>query len=680
MSGITGIYHLNQLPVKIEDLRQTVDAMSHRGPDGINAWCKRAVGLGHCMLRTTPESMHEKLPLVKGSLAITADARIDNRDELADELELFDRPLEKISDSEFILSAYEKWGGNCPEHLLGDFAFAIWDEEKQQLFCARDHFGVKPFFYHYRSNQSFSLASEIKGLLCLSWIPCRLNETRVADYLSLMLEDQEITTFQEIVRLPPATKMWVDTDSIRSETYWSLDPTYELNLDSDEAYASAFREIFTESVRCRLRSAFPVGSQLSGGLDSSSVTCVARKVLDETTKEVLHTFSNIFDTIKTCDEQFYINKVLEQGDCYIPHYIHADTFGPLTDIEEIWKYEDEPVLGPSHYYIWRLNQAASDAKVKVVLDGFDGDTTVCHGVQRLSELAAQQKWVEFAESAEIAGKNYNVSPKALFFYYGLPQLRSLARSGRLIAFAKAADCIHRRFSYSRRSLYLHQGIKPLLARFLDTFHRKDKKQSSSLATIDELVDSQLAERVGLQARIEKYASDQSPPTSVRQAHWQSIVGGVLSLNLELVDRYAAAFGLETRHPFLDRRLVEFCLALPSDQKFDGGFGRVIMRRGLQSILPETIRVRGGKASMSLNFINGLMNIDAHLFERALSQNEQAVSPYVDSSKWRESWQRLKATTEPGEGEKVTNKDSLVVWRSTALALWLQHSRKALSSD
>lgn len=680
MSGITGIYSFASHMVNLQNLQQMVDKISHRGPDGSEVWCSRQVGFGHCMLHTTLESMSEKLPFKKGSLAITADARVDNRDELAKILDLPDRPLEKISDSEFILASYEKWNSDCPKYLLGDFSFAIWNAESQQLFCARDHLGIKPFFYHYSSSQAFAFASEAKGLLCLDWIPCRINEAHIADYLTLMFEDKESTSFRDILRLPPASRMWIDGTGIRHETYWELDPSYELKLDSNEAYAERFRQIFTEAVRCRLRTAFPLGTHLSGGLDSSSVTCVTRKILDETTREMLHTFSNIFDKIKSCDERSYIHEVVKQGG-YTPHYIHADTFGALTDIEDIWQYEDEPTLGPNHYYPWRINKATHEAGVKVVLDGFDGDTTVYHGLERLGELAARQKWTDFSEAADITGKNYDSSPYAVLDFYGLPQLRNFAKKGRLIAFVKAVNHIHNHFRYSRRSLYVKQGIKPVVKGFFSALSRNKQKKLASLPRIHEMVESELAARVGLKARLARYESPKNQTPSVRQSHWQSILSGSLSLNLELIDRYSSAFSIESRHPFLDRRLVEFCLAIPSDQKFDKGFGRVVMRRGLQNILPEAIQKRGDKANMSPAFISGILHVDMYLFEKVLNENERIVMPYIASDKWREAWQRVKASAEKSdERAEVITEDALVVWRSTVLAMWLQRMQKSLKAD
>src|SRR6267142_6895205 len=278
MSAILGIYYLDSRPVDRMDLDRMIETLAHRGSDGSGVWNDKSVGLGHRMLWTTPESLHERLPLAKDGLTITADARIDNRDELINLLRLPPRPSESISDSELILAAYELWGEHCPEKLLGDFAFAIWDSRKQLLFCARDHFGVKPFYY-YSSDKVFTFATEIKALLRLPEVPRQLNETKIAAHLTSIDIDKEITLYRDILRLPPAHSIKVNREGIRVQSYWSLDPSRSQVMRSDEEYAEAFRELFTEAVRCRLRSAFPLGFMLSGGLDSSSVTCVARNLL-----------------------------------------------------------------------------------------------------------------------------------------------------------------------------------------------------------------------------------------------------------------------------------------------------------------------------------------------------------------------------------------------------------------
>ena len=250
MSGIVGTYRLDGEPIDPDNLKQMTDILAHRGPDGSDVWISESVGLGHRMLWTTPESLLEKLPFADESeqFVITSHARIDNREELISKLNLNKYPTEKITDSQLILEAYKKWDEECPEYLLGDFAFVIWDKRKKILFCARDHFGVKPFYYYYQANNFFAFGSEIKALLCLPQVPEKLNEVRIGDFLALMMEDKTITTYKDILRLPPAHSMVVSQSGINLRCYWELDPNREIKMDSDEAYAEEFRKIFTEAV------------------------------------------------------------------------------------------------------------------------------------------------------------------------------------------------------------------------------------------------------------------------------------------------------------------------------------------------------------------------------------------------------------------------------------------------
>src|ERR1051325_5986527 len=179
MSASAGIYCRDNRPVDRASLERMLRLLAHRGVDGAGLWTSEHIGIGHRLLQTTPEARNEKLPFITSdrSLAITVDARIDNRDELLKALHIDDRPPVEIGDGEIILRAYKKWGEGTPQKLLGDFAFAIWDKHEQKLFCARDHFGVKQLYY-YASDRSFAFATEIKALLCLPFVPTLLNEAR----------------------------------------------------------------------------------------------------------------------------------------------------------------------------------------------------------------------------------------------------------------------------------------------------------------------------------------------------------------------------------------------------------------------------------------------------------------------------------------------------------------------
>src|SRR4029079_19246480 len=168
--------------------------------------------------------------------------------------------------------AYLRWSDACLDHLLGDFAFAIWDPRADRLFCARDHFGMRQLTYYHEPGKFLAFATEVPAVLALDETPKRINEGRIADFLErLQGIDQTSTFYEEIFRLPPAHCLTLDSAGLRITRYWTLRPGPQLNLASPEAYAQAFLEVFTEAVRCRLRSAGAVGSTLSGGVDSGSI-------------------------------------------------------------------------------------------------------------------------------------------------------------------------------------------------------------------------------------------------------------------------------------------------------------------------------------------------------------------------------------------------------------------------
>ncbi len=673
MSGIFGIYNIDEKPINLKYLEEMSDILAHRGPDESDIWMQGFLGLGHRMLWTTPESLMEKLPLSSesGNLVITADARIDNRDELMAVLELPQRLLEKITDSELILAAYKKWGFSCPEHLLGDFVFVIWDKNQQLLFSARDHLGVKPFYYYYQPGQNFVFASEIKALFCLPQIPCRLNEVRIADYLTLMMEDKVITTYQEILRLPPAHVMVVKESGVQTWSYWALDPNHQVKMDSDQAYADEFRKIFTEAVRCRLRSAFPIASHLSGGLDSSAVTCVARDLLQQNKTE-LYTLSNIFDKITECDERPYINAVIEQGGL-IPYFVPGDEIGPMSHLDKIFQYEDEALLGPSHFYPWNLNRKLKEIGLRICLDGFDGDTTVSHGITRLTELARQGKWETFAEEAKLLSPNYNVPPVGVFRNYGLPCLKDFALQFRWLTFAKAVRLIHKHFGISRKYLVLQHGIKPLIPelalRLWRKWRRRGKKSDKLVSADMALVNPDFAESISLDERIQKLEIFNTSALTLREEHWRNLTQGIIPYSLEQMDQLAAMFSLEIRHPFMDKRLIEFCLALPSEQKLYQGFGRMVMRRALDGILPEKVQWRGGKADMTPNFKDALVNRNRLHLEEVMSNKLGSMEKYIDIEFVQETYQRLLSA-----GNEVSSRDAMSLWQVAALASWFDYKQ------
>jgi asparagine synthase (glutamine-hydrolysing) len=673
MSGIFGIYSFQDQPIPASDLQAMADRLSHRGPDGSATWLDGAIGLGHRQLWTTSESLREQQPEADDSdrYVITADARIDNRDQLIAALGLEGTPPEKITDVQLILAAYGAWEEDCPQHLVGDFAFALWDKPRSRLFCTRDHMGVKPFYYHH-SDRGFAFASEIKALFCLTWIPRQLSQPRFADFLSMMMQDRELTTYEGILRLPPAHSLTVDQTELVLRQYWSLDRHRELRLESNAAYGQEFRRIFTEAVRCRLRRAYPLICHLSGGLDSSSVACVARNLLrQEPGQPPLPTLSNVFDQVPECDERPYIRAVLDQGG-FQPHFMAGDDFGPLSDVGEIFAYQDEALLGPSHFYSWRMNRFCKELGARVVLDGFDGDTVVCHGLPRLAELAIAGQWQTCLDEAAAIAKRYQkTTAKSIFQAYGLPHLQAFSSPHRWFSLLRGIQAIHQRFGTSRKALFLKYGLKPWLAS-LRGGESKAPPQSEFRQLPSRLIAPAFAQATNLLQRAERLQGfDTTAPPTVREFHWQGLSHGILAYTFEQIDQYAAAHSLEARHPFMDKRLIEYCLALPAEQKLADGFGRIALRHAMAGILPEQVRWRGNKADMTPNFVSGLVQTNHHQLHVALTDKLKSLTQAIDIAVLQASYQRLLS------GDRATGADRIITWQAAALASWLDHHQLTL---
>jgi asparagine synthase (glutamine-hydrolysing) len=642
MSAIAGIFRTDGQEVERRDLERMANILAHRGPDGSGVWNTGSIGLAHRLLWTTPESLHEHLPRLRSesNLVVTADVRIDNRADLIAQLRLTGVPAVDVTDSELILRAYELWEEDCASYLLGDFAFAIWDPRRNRLFCARDHLGVKPFFYFHQPGHAFVFASEIKALRILTGVPSRLNELAVADHLVPQYFDATSTYYQDILRLPPAHYLVVTPEKTRLQRYWSLDPSRELRLKTDAEYAEEFRHLFTEAVRSRMRSAFPVGSMLSGGLDSSSITCVARSL--HATNNGSHgwpTFSAVHDVVTECDESRYINAVLARGG-YEPSVLQADRVSPLCDLDRVLWHQDEPLVAGNLYLNSGLYRHARERGIRVLLDGYDGDTTVSHGLGFLVELANSDRWLRLAsEVVPFARRNGEPSVQALWSWLWRYELDPLTANTRGVARI-------RRWAASRLSSRRATSSAPVGAEWLAIFNPDFAKRADPAGR--------------------RRARDGVAPTTEREAHHRRLSDAGMPHTLEVLDRAASAFALEPRFPFCDRRLVEFCLSLPPAQKIRRGWSRMVLRRGMDGILPPLIQWRGSKTNHHAGFERGMLTFERDLLNELVYERSDLVAPYVDVGTLR---QQLARSLSPARTDATFN----VVWLVVSLALWLRRA-------
>ena len=345
MSGIAGIIRFDGAPVEPGLVEKMTSAMPYRGPDGLNHWVKGPVALGQCLLRTTPESLEETQPLTNGdeSLVLVMDGRVDNREDLRRELLGRGAVLRTRADAELVLRAYEIWGETCPDRIIGEYVFFVWDARQRRLFGARDAAGTRHFFYH-SGNGWFAFASEIKGLLATGLIEPRLNESRLLDYIVVEFDrdDQVGTFYQDIHRLPAGHAMTVTARGANVWRCWNPGDLPVLHFSSLDDCAEGFLEQFRTAVKCRLRSSGPVGAMLSGGLDSSSIVGLISKEFRAELQQPLKTFSLIREDRENCPDWESIQAMLKD-DWIDPAIITSARAGEIAQsyLENI-RTADEP--------------------------------------------------------------------------------------------------------------------------------------------------------------------------------------------------------------------------------------------------------------------------------------------------------------------------------------------------
>ncbi|MEY8096910.1 asparagine synthase-related protein [Falsihalocynthiibacter sp. S25ZX9] len=571
MSGICGLISLDGANPKPEDLAAMAKVLGRRGPDGTNLLQLDTAGLGHTLLATTPESLFETLPYrdTDSGATITADVRLDNREELLAKLAL-DGQTATIGDGELILRAYLAWGDTCLDHLLGDFAFAIWDPRNMRLFCARDQLGVRQLIYYHQPNKVFAFATEPAAILAVDAMPRDLNEGRIADFLYDDLEGIDFTStfYEQLFRLPPAHSLTLDESGLALRRYWTLTPGPELKLPSDEAYAKAFLDVFTKAVHCRLRSPTPVGSMLSGGMDSGSVVAVASRLLADEGLGPLETFSAVGPDPQTCIETKAAFAAMTMPDLN-PHVTNYAELGSLMpELLDLNQRSEEPfdaqMVLPRAVYLM-----GHRAGVKVMLDGVAGDVVLGHGIH-IARLLRAGKWRQALQ---------NVRGEKRFWGHPFPIWKALL--------------------HPVWTAFVPESIRRSRHRFLEARGRQRSTDTS-------LLHPDFARKVGLTGRIRTYRKTFGDlEKSSAEDRAGSIVHTHLAVARERYDRVASCVAIEPRDPFMDLRVVEFCLSLPADQLLSDGWPKMILRRSMAGKLPDQVRWRFGKQHLGGDFIKTL---------------------------------------------------------------------------
>jgi asparagine synthase (glutamine-hydrolysing) len=625
MSGIFGMVLLDGGQPRPADIQAMARELERRGPDGTHIWTEGNVAIGHTLLATTPEALVEVLPLTDPDTGctITADCRLDNREELIGELGLgeIDRV---IGDGELILRAYLRWGEDCPVRLLGDFAFAIWDPRQEKLFCARDHMGMRQLIYHHRPEKLFAFATEVDAVLSHSSVLRRINQARIADFLDNMEGfDFTSTFFEQVFRLPPAHCLSVDTQGSHLRRFWRLVPPPELRLPSDEDYAAAFGKIFAQAVRCRLRSNGPVGAMLSGGVDSGSTVAVASKLLSMDGRGPLHTFSGVRANPQECPECEAI-RTASSVPGIVPHFVSESDVIEANEQPALLKAIAEPFDGQMTM-IRALYSAAKRTAINAVLDGVSGDVVLTSNnvvASLLRQGRFRQAWRE-AVGASRFWKEKNV-------------WRTLLPAAWVAFVPEQARFLLRQWKWARRD------------------------HGDPMARI---IAPDFGDRIGLPRRRSRFRR-QSGLADVHGAKRRAAIIQlpILVAGRERYDRVAAAFGIEPRDPFLDVRVISFCLSLPEGQLQRDGWPKWILRRAMVGTMPDATIWRRGKEHVGAHFTESL-RLSWIGWLNQLRSERQSLESYV-----------IQQPCRPG------NLADGRAMELAALAFWLDRNRSAPDID
>jgi asparagine synthase (glutamine-hydrolysing) len=657
MSAIAGVVHLDRSPVPRAAIERMLAALAHRGEGPARVWREGSVGLGHIGAHPPERADGVGGPAVHtaSGCVVVADARIDNRDDLARRLGLGRTRVQ--DDVALILRAYERWGTECAAQLIGDFAFVVWDPRRHEIVCARDGMGVRPFYFH-RTARRLAFASEIKALFTLPDVPREVDDRQIALYLDGSFEDRVATTYRGIERLPAGHAMTVTDRRVSSTAYWALDTVREVRFANDDDYVDGLREVFTEAVRARLVGPGRVGATLSGGLDSSSIVCVARELGEG---RPLPTFSLVFpslpdDELAAIDERVFMDAVIRGGGIE-PHQVRADLLSPFTDIDRVLWHVDEPHPAPNLYLHWGMYSAARERGVGVLLDGFDGDTAVSHGFGRLNGLARADRWSEFESEVRAHAGHRGFPERAVLRHYGFPYLAALAQSSEWRRWWRASREIGGRFGVPQRHLALRHGLAPIAPSWLrDAWRSVRGRGAVAPSVLSSAMRSLIASNQG----------HRSPPAAIpteRELHAEGLAQPMYQLTLEIADKSARAFGIEPRYPFFDRRLIEYCLGLPEEQKFGGGWSRYAFRRAMQGILPREIQWRTTKGNLTPNLDRGMRTIDRPIVDALTSPNPR-VDRHVNRESLRGITQAFLASSKWG------HPDTLGIFRAGVLTRWV----------
>jgi asparagine synthase (glutamine-hydrolysing) len=586
MCGITGIWNLNGRPVAHNEIENFNNTITHRGPDGSGSYVDDTVGLafGHRRLSILDLSEAGKQPMKykNGNLIITYNGEIYNYIEIRETLKKAGHTFSTRTDTEVILAAYQEWGEDCLLKFNGMWAFAIWDEKNKKLFASRDRFGVKPFYYVFIPEKLFAFSSETVSFKSLAGFEKKVNAYNVSLNLrnSFYLEGIGETIYDHVLKLKPGHNLTIDNNKSPVIKQWWITSDHIVTVpDSYNAQVELYKELFLDSCKLRLRSDVPIGTALSGGLDSSSIYSTIKTIANQQTFDL----PNLPDTWQTAfvasfpgtsmDEKIYADEVIKFSGG-VARYIFPEESDIVNAIYNQTKAEDFIYLSPP--VVHGIYREMRNNGVSVSLDG--------HGVDEMlfgySEMVSEWASLEKDESLSVEMQNLWADMQ------GLPYIEARKRFAN--RFASKRTVLQTAYDS-----FLPEKIKTI-------YRRKQHERQKESFYIRQFTDF-------------KKGWDSTTFTN-RKAEfvipYKRFHIDFLPTLLRNWDRASMHHGVEIRMPFMDWRLVTYVFSLPGDSKVKNGFTKRILRDAMKGQLPESIRLRKNKIGINapmIEWFNGPMS-------------------------------------------------------------------------
>lgn len=611
MCGIAGFIDSRLSKENASGVLETMlQSISHRGPDARGIYNNNSVWLGHNRLSIIDLSEEANQPFHYEKYVIVFNGEIYNYLEIKSDLKKQGHNFRTNSDTEVICAAYKKWGADCVKQFVGMWAFVIYDSESGDVFCSRDRFGIKPFYY-MMSNGRFYFASEIKALKQSPVFRNDINLKQVARGLQMgWLSYSDETYFEKIKQLPAAhsLKFVKEKTELTISKYWDVTTGTYSNLNFEEK-KSTFRKLFEDSIILHLRSDVPVASCLSGGLDSSAIVSMVQNL---NPNHPYKSFSVYYDESGDVDERPFIKEVIKKFPAIKPFYFKPTNNDVAEAFSNAMRHADVPASGSSFLSQYFLMQLIAQHKIKVVLDGQGSDEYLSGYMHTFYRIVAD-KMVQFKFSSAFnisKQVNYNQgkSSSALFAHLGKSAMSLFCDEHKL---------------YSTEYKYYH----PFVA--------------------------------NINSSKEVFELEKTKGNKTDNFLYHLLFTTSLPSLLQYEDRNSMAFSIESRVPFLDHRLVEFAFTLNNNDKINGSTTKYILRESLKDILPDAVYNRTDKKGFVTPGENKwLRGPLSHLLEANFSNNnllrKEKVKQLVD------------------EYKKGNNTHAQLIWRIASLNYWIKN--------